>query len=139
MPSTNAEGARKPILIFFEVLPAEGTTAAFDFLRKSARSAGGSAIKTKQILCLSEGAAMSAVKRIAGQRLLNAQSWRLIIVWLEVRVLPAPPRSLKQTEISGFGVNSPELAGIRVLTESRINATFRFSPALHVVLTADIG
>ena len=69
---------------------------------------------------------------------LNAQSWRLIIVWLEVRVLPAPPRSLKQTEISGFGVNSPELAGIRVLTESRINATFRFSPALHVVLTADI-
>ena len=35
-------------------------------------------------------------------------------------------------------MNSPELAGIRVLTESRINATFRFSPALHVVLTADI-
>jgi hypothetical protein len=31
---------------------------------------------------------------------LNAQSWRLIIVWLEVRVLPAPPRSLTQTEIS---------------------------------------
>ena len=31
MPSTNAEGARKPILIFFEVLPAEGTTAAFEF------------------------------------------------------------------------------------------------------------
>jgi hypothetical protein len=31
---------------------------------------------------------------------LNAQSWRLIIVWLEVRVLPAPPRSLVQTEIS---------------------------------------
>ena len=66
--------------------------------------------------------------------LLNAQSWRLIIVWLEVRVLPAPPRSLTrvsaitvwlevrvlpapprsptQTEISRFSANSPELAGI---------------------------
>jgi len=31
MPSTNAEGAGKPILIFFEVLPAEGTTAGFEF------------------------------------------------------------------------------------------------------------
>ena len=39
---------------------------------------------------------------------LNAQSWRLIIVWLEVRVLPAPPRSLTQTEISRFNANSPE-------------------------------
>jgi hypothetical protein len=45
---------------------------------------------------------------------LNAQSWRLIIVWLEVRVLPAPPRSLAQTEISRLVANSPELAGIRV-------------------------
>jgi hypothetical protein len=44
---------------------------------------------------------------------LNAQSWRLIIVWLEVRVLPAPPRSLTQTEISRFSANSPELAAIR--------------------------
>jgi hypothetical protein len=48
--------------------------------------------------------------------LLNAQSWRLIIVWLEVRVLPAPPRSPTQTEISRFIVNSPELAGFRVCT-----------------------
>jgi hypothetical protein len=46
--------------------------------------------------------------------LLNAQSWRLIIVWLEVRVLPAPPRSFVQTEISRLVANSPELAGIRV-------------------------
>ena len=38
---------------------------------------------------------------------------RLIIVWLEVRVLPAPPRSLTQTEISRFSANRPELAGIR--------------------------
>jgi hypothetical protein len=45
---------------------------------------------------------------------LNAQSWRLIIVWLEVRVLPAPPRSLAQTEISRFVANSPELAAIRI-------------------------
>jgi hypothetical protein len=44
---------------------------------------------------------------------LNAQSWRLIIVWLEVRVLPAPPRSRHQTEISRFFMKSPELAGIR--------------------------
>ena len=40
-------------------------------------------------------------------------SQELIIVWLEVRVLPAPPRSLTQTEISRFIANSPELAGIR--------------------------
>jgi Nitrogen regulatory protein P-II len=43
----------------------------------------------------------------------HAQSWRLIIVWLEVRVLPTPPRSLAQTEISRLVANSPELAGIR--------------------------
>ena len=43
----------------------------------------------------------------------NAQSYRLIIVWLEVRVLPAPPCSLTQTEISRFMANSPELAEIR--------------------------
>jgi hypothetical protein len=36
-----------------------------------------------------------------------------IIVWLEVRVLPGPPRSLAQTEISRLVANSPELAGIR--------------------------
>ena len=45
--------------------------------------------------------------------LVNAQSTWLIIVWLEVRVLPAPPRSLAQTEISRLVANSPELAGIR--------------------------
>ena len=45
--------------------------------------------------------------------LLNAQSWRLIIVWLEVRVLPAPPRSPAQTEISRFRANRSELAAIR--------------------------
>ena len=45
--------------------------------------------------------------------LLNAQSWRLIIVWLEVRVLPTPPRSPAQTEISQFSANSPEPAGFR--------------------------
>jgi hypothetical protein len=41
-----------------------------------------------------------------------------ITVWLEVRVLPAPPRSPTQTEISRFIVNSPELAGFRVCTSS---------------------
>ena len=42
-----------------------------------------------------------------------AEVARLIIVWLEVRVLPAPPRSLTQTEISRLVVNSPRrrLAG----------------------------
>ena len=44
---------------------------------------------------------------------LNAQSWRLITAWLEVRVLPAPPRTPAQTEISQFSANSPELAAIR--------------------------
>jgi hypothetical protein len=37
----------------------------------------------------------------------------LIIVWLAVRVLPGPPRSPGQTEISRFFMKSPELAGIR--------------------------
>jgi hypothetical protein len=40
---------------------------------------------------------------------LNAQSWRLIIVWLEVRVLPAPPRSPAQTGISRFSANRPAI------------------------------
>jgi hypothetical protein len=40
-------------------LPAEGTTAAFGFLRKSARSAGGLDANAKQILCLGEDAVMS--------------------------------------------------------------------------------
>jgi hypothetical protein len=38
--------------------------------------------------------------------------------WLEVRVLPAPPRSLTQTEISQFIANCPELAGFRVCASS---------------------
>ena len=33
-------------------------------------------------------------------------------VWLEVRVLPAPPRSPAQTEICQFNANRPELAAI---------------------------
>ena len=58
--------------------------------------------------------------------LLNAQSWRLIIVWLEVRVLPAPPRSLVQTEISRLVANSPELAGIRLrISLCRLSIGFR--------------
>jgi hypothetical protein len=36
-----------------------------------------------------------------------------ITVWLEVRVLSAPPRSPAQQEISRFSANSPELAAIR--------------------------
>jgi hypothetical protein len=32
--------------------------------------------------------------------------------WLEVRVLPAPPRSPAQTGISRFSANRPELAAI---------------------------
>src|SRR6516165_1993495 len=43
--------------------------------------------------------------------MLNAQSWRLIIVWLEVRVLPGPPRSPAQTEISQFNANRPQFGG----------------------------
>jgi hypothetical protein len=37
--------------------------------------------------------------------------WRLIMAWLEVRVLSAPPRSPIQTEISRCHANSAELAG----------------------------
>jgi hypothetical protein len=39
-------------------------------------------------------------------------SQELIIVWLQVRVLPGPPRSPAQTEISQFNANRPELAAI---------------------------
>jgi hypothetical protein len=35
-----------------------------------------------------------------------------IIIWSEVRVLPAPPRSPAQTGISRFSANRPELAAI---------------------------
>jgi hypothetical protein len=35
-----------------------------------------------------------------------------IIIWSEVRVLPAPPRSPEQTGISRFSANRPELAAI---------------------------
>jgi len=42
MPSTNAEGARKPILLFPKCLPAEGKIAAFDSCETSACSAGSS-------------------------------------------------------------------------------------------------
>ena len=45
--------------------------------------------------------------------LLSAQSTRLIIVWLEVRILPAPPHSPIQTEISRCLANSAELVGFR--------------------------
>jgi len=48
--------------------------------------------------------------------------------WLEVRVLPTPPRSRYQTEISRFFMKSPELAGIRAT-----------STPLTVTLTAARG
>jgi hypothetical protein len=38
---------------------------------------------------------------------LNAESWRLIIVWLEVLVLPAPPHSPSRTEIFLPFVDTP--------------------------------
>jgi hypothetical protein len=38
---------------------------------------------------------------------LNAQSWRLIIVWLEVRVLPAPPIHIEITRFSSFIESCP--------------------------------
>src|SRR5215208_440632 len=38
----------------------------------------------------------------------------LITVWLEVRVLPGPPRTLSNLGISRFAQNGPELAGFAV-------------------------
>jgi hypothetical protein len=38
-------------------------------------------------------------------------SQELIIVWLEVRVLPAPPRSLVKAEISSLGASSRQTGG----------------------------
>jgi hypothetical protein len=43
--------------------------------------------------------------------MLLAPYW-LITAWLEVRVLPGPPRSPEQTGISRFSANRPELAAI---------------------------
>jgi hypothetical protein len=37
----------------------------------------------------------------------------LVTDWLEIRVLPAPPRSRAQKGISRFSANRPELAAIR--------------------------
>jgi len=44
----------------------------------------------------------------------------LITVWLEVRILPAPPRSLALSEISCLLPNGPELAGsaVRILVST---------------------
>ena len=50
---------------------------------------------------------------------LNAQSWRLIIVWLEVRVLPTPPRSLMQKEICRFLASRPDFAGVRATSKPK--------------------
>ena len=41
----------------------------------------------------------------------SVRSVLLITVWLEVRVLPGPPRTLSNLEISRFAPNGPELAG----------------------------
>jgi hypothetical protein len=53
-----------------------------------------------------------------------------ITAWLEVRVLPTPPRSPAQTEISRFSANSPELAAIRArilsLHSAHLNCGGRF-------------
>jgi len=44
----------------------------------------------------------------------------LIIVWLEVRVLPAPPHSLVKTEISSLSANSPPTSGMRGADSTRV-------------------
>ena len=64
------------------------------------------------LTAVSDHSALSANR--AG--VLNAQSWRLIIVWLEVRVLPAPA----QTGFSQFSANRPELAAICVRILARM-------------------
>jgi Crp-like helix-turn-helix domain len=51
------------------------------------------ATKASRAACV-VGSLEGARKSPQADPLLNAQSTRLIIVWLEVRVLPAPPRSL---------------------------------------------
>jgi hypothetical protein len=56
---------------------------------------------------------LAADNRLVGSSSPPSLRWRLIMAWLEVRVLSAPPRSLAQTEISRLVANSPELAGIR--------------------------
>src|SRR5258708_20464926 len=43
---------------------------------------------------------------------LNGWSRPLITVWLEVRILPGPPRSPMRTDVSRSLRNSPQFAGI---------------------------
>jgi uncharacterized protein (DUF1330 family) len=63
-------------------------------------------------------------------------SGRLITAWLEVRVLPGPPRSSIQTEISRCRANSAELVGFRagtlVSAYDRLNVTGVFDAAVSV-------
>src|SRR5258708_21176209 len=43
---------------------------------------------------------------------LNGRSRPLITVWLEVRILPGPPRSPMRTDVSPSLTNSPQFAGV---------------------------
>ena len=54
------------------------------------------------------------------------------MVWLEVRVLPAPPRILANPEISWQPPNGPQLAGFALAVWSLlrpIRSTWRYMPA----------
>ena len=41
----------------------------------------------------------------------SGKLWALITAWLEVRVLPGPPRTLSKSEIACTLANAPQLAG----------------------------
>jgi hypothetical protein len=56
---------------------------------------------------------LSPLRKLRHEREISVWGWWLIIVWLEVRVLPTPPRSPIQTEISRCHANSAEPPGFR--------------------------
>ena len=67
-------------------------------------------------------------------RLLIGQ--RLIIVWLEVRVLPAPPRSPIQTEISRCHANSAEPPGFRASALSLLTTGWNVTGLFDAAVSA---
>src|SRR5207245_8525192 len=63
---------------------------------------------------------------------LRFESFQLITVWLEVLVLPAPPRSPMQTDVSRSLTNGPQFAGI----SAGSNADVRSLPLAEVAIAS---
>jgi hypothetical protein len=70
--------------------------------------------------------------------LFSRATMRLITIWLEVRVLPGPPRSLRFAEISRIRSKGPQLAGFRFGYRSLLSGTLSPARFSAVCLCAQI-